>query len=301
MEQHVRIGSIIRELRKMIGLSQKELAEGICTQAQISKLENGDEYPYSITLYEISKRLGVDMNYFFHSIETPRLDYVEEVKHLIRQYIRKRDYDSVALIIERERTSPLFQTLANKQFLLWHEGICDYYVYKNKERSLHKLREAIKLTQTSDSYYKEREIEVLNSIAIIHDEEKEFEKAIGMYRTALTQLKYLPQVKDEKIKIRILYGLARTLTEMGQYKESLTYSERGIHLCISCESLYLFGELHYQSGCNLIKLGQKESGTRYLEKAVLIFELEKNEKFAALVRQQMKKLLDEPVAAGKSL
>lgn len=298
MERHVRIGSIIRDLRKMVGLSQKELAEGICTQAQISKLENGDEYPYSITLYEISKRLGVDMNYFFHIIETPRLDYVEEVKHLIRQYIRKRDYESVAHIINREIDSPLFQTPANKQFLMWHEGICHYYVYKNKEMCLAKLHEAIKLTQTSDSYYKEREIEILNSIAIIHDEEKEFTKAVEIYRMALTQLKYLPQVKDKKIKIRILYGLARTLTEMGEFKESLMYSERGIHLCISCESLYLFGELHYQSGCNLIKMGQKEKGTSYLEKAIFIFELEKNEKFAGLVRQHMKKLLGEQTNAS---
>ncbi|MFC3884600.1 helix-turn-helix domain-containing protein [Bacillus songklensis] len=293
MEQQVRIGSIIRELRKMVGLSQKELAQGICTQAQISKLENGDEYPYSITLYEISKRLGVDMNYFFDIIETPRLDYVAEVKNLIRQYIRKRDYDSVAHIVQREKESPLFQTPANKQFLMWHEGICDYYVYKNKDKSLSKLYEAITLTQTSHSYYKEREIEVLNSVAIIHNEEKEFGRAVDIYKTALTQLKYLPQIKNEKIKIRILYGLSRTLTEMGEYKESLVYSERGIHLCISCESLYLFGELHYQSGCNLIKMQQKEKGTQYLEKAIFIFGLEKNEKFVALVKQQMKKLLEQ--------
>lgn len=59
-----RIGSVMRDLRKMAGLTQQELSRDICTQAQISKIENGEEYPSSITLYKISKRLGVDVNYF---------------------------------------------------------------------------------------------------------------------------------------------------------------------------------------------------------------------------------------------
>ncbi|MBR8644357.1 helix-turn-helix transcriptional regulator [[Brevibacterium] frigoritolerans] len=54
----------MKELRKQIGLSQEELATGICTQAQISKIEKGDVYPYASTLYLISQRLGVDVNYF---------------------------------------------------------------------------------------------------------------------------------------------------------------------------------------------------------------------------------------------
>ena len=38
------IGQRIRELRKSLKLSQEELAEGICTQAQISKIEKGDVF-----------------------------------------------------------------------------------------------------------------------------------------------------------------------------------------------------------------------------------------------------------------
>ena len=44
------VGKKIKELRKQIGLSQEELAEGICTQAQISKIEKGVVYPYATTL-----------------------------------------------------------------------------------------------------------------------------------------------------------------------------------------------------------------------------------------------------------
>nr|WP_188109052.1 MULTISPECIES: helix-turn-helix transcriptional regulator [Streptococcus] len=46
-------------------LSQKELAEGICKQGQISRLENGEYTPGSELLHQLAKRLSVSMDYFF--------------------------------------------------------------------------------------------------------------------------------------------------------------------------------------------------------------------------------------------
>ncbi|TYR80904.1 helix-turn-helix domain-containing protein [Priestia megaterium] len=286
-----RIGSVMRELRKMAGLTQQELSKDICTQAQISKIENGEEYPSSITLYKISKRLGVDVNYFFDTVESPRLDYVDAVKSLIRQYIRQRDYESIDHIIRKEKKSPLFQNPVNKQFLAWHEGICMYHLNKNKEQALEKLYEAIDYTRQSKTFYKEREIEILNSIAIIYHEEKQFQESAELYKQALKHLNSLPQVRQENIKIRILYGLSKTLADMDQYEESITYSSRGIDLCISNESMYLFGELHYQTGESLIKLGKIEAGKDYLEKSVMIFNLQRNDKFVDLVKSEIQELL----------
>ena len=50
--------------------SQKELAEGICKQGQISRLENGEYTPGSDVLYKLSKKLNVSMDYFFIFIRT---------------------------------------------------------------------------------------------------------------------------------------------------------------------------------------------------------------------------------------
>ncbi|MBN8253285.1 helix-turn-helix transcriptional regulator [Priestia flexa] len=285
-----RIGRVMRELRKMAELTQQELAKDICTQAQISKIENGEEYPSSITLYKLSKRLGVDVNYFFDTVESPRLDYVDAVKSLIRQYIRQRDYEAIDHIIKKEKESPLFQTTLNKQFLTWHEGICTYYLHKQKEKAFSLLYEAIDYTKQSKTFYKEKEIEILNSVAIIYHEEKEYENAEELYRQALKHITALPQIRQEMLKVRILYGLSKTLADMKQYEESITYSSRGIDLCITNESMYLFGELHYQTGENLIKLGRVKQGKEYLEKSVHIFQLQRNEKFTELVKSEINEL-----------
>ncbi|WP_399208034.1 helix-turn-helix domain-containing protein [Sutcliffiella rhizosphaerae] len=54
------IGDKIKELRINAGYSQRELADGICPQAQISKIERGSVFPIANTLFHISEKVGVD-------------------------------------------------------------------------------------------------------------------------------------------------------------------------------------------------------------------------------------------------
>ena len=59
------LASRIKNRRKELKLSQKELADGICKQGQISRLENGEYTPGSELLYQLAKKLNVSMDYFF--------------------------------------------------------------------------------------------------------------------------------------------------------------------------------------------------------------------------------------------
>lgn len=78
--QLTEIGKKISELRNEMTLTQEEVAEEICSQASISLIEKGELDPNATILYQIAKKLGVDVNYFFHIGSTPRLDYINEVE-----------------------------------------------------------------------------------------------------------------------------------------------------------------------------------------------------------------------------
>ena len=56
MYESIEIGHVLKSLRKSMDLSQQQLAEGICTQAQISKIENSNEIPSSL-IFSSSKSL----------------------------------------------------------------------------------------------------------------------------------------------------------------------------------------------------------------------------------------------------
>ncbi len=62
------IAKRVQRLRKDAAMTQMELSRGICTQAQISNIEKGHLNPSSLTLFQISQKLNVDMNYFFCSL-----------------------------------------------------------------------------------------------------------------------------------------------------------------------------------------------------------------------------------------
>ncbi|KFM95688.1 XRE family transcriptional regulator [Bacillus clarus] len=50
----------IKKFRCFAGFTQFDLAKGICSQAQISKIETGNGIPSSYLLIEIAKKLDID-------------------------------------------------------------------------------------------------------------------------------------------------------------------------------------------------------------------------------------------------
>ena len=284
-------GKILESLRIYKGLTLPQLAEGICSEEDMIQFEKEEKYPTIDQLYMIAMKLNVELNHFFDIASTGTYNYAIAVTELIKKYKRERDYNAINEIIKKEQGNPLFKHTSFKQFLTWHEGICIYYLNDDKERSVALLYEALDLTNSERKELTEREIEILTSVAIIEKDCGNLEASVEVFRESLNNLTKLPQVVDSKIWLRILYGLAQALSKLEKYEESLIYCSKGIDNCIYEENMYLFGELHYQTGMNYIKVGKLEEGKEYLEKAVLIFNLQQNDKFASLVIKEMENLL----------
>lgn len=284
------IGQAIKELRQDIGLSQEELASGICNQAQISNLENNNAMPSALLLNQIATKLGVDMNYFFEMQESHKVEYLQNSKKYIRKLIRMRDYENLYDTVLAEKKQPYYQELENLQFLLWHEAICIHYLKNESTRSLEMLNEALGITNNK-KYYTEQEIEILISIAIIETETKLYTKAEEDFKKALDSLQSTPQITNPSIELRIIYGLTKLLTDSGRYEESLNYCLKGIRICKKMESLYALGELHYQSGSNYARMGNKEKAISAFENAINLFELQGNHRFVQLVKKYRAELL----------
>ncbi|WP_442596368.1 helix-turn-helix domain-containing protein [Neobacillus sp. D3-1R] len=283
------IGEKIRELRKLLGLTQKDVAAGICTQAQISKIENGDVDPYGSTLYQISQRLGVDVNYFFDIGSTPRLDYVKEVGRQLNITRRNFNYEEMKQLVENEEQNPLFtQNRKNLQLLLWHKGIYEYELNHNIEKAFCLLDEAITLTHSK--HFTEREIEILLSKGVILFEEGRLEEALSIYNPAKEHLRLLPHLQDETIISRLYYNTARTLTRLEQYEQSIAICKEAIHWCIEKDNLFILGELHYHIGYNYELIKNNQLAIKYMEKALTVFDLQNDKKYFVFIESKLKSL-----------
>jgi transcriptional regulator with XRE-family HTH domain len=273
------LGNEIKTLRKSRGFSQKELSEGICSQAQISRIEKGDVYPLAPTLYELSIRLGVEISYFFERALVGRIDYVEEVYYQTREAIIKHDYQKVKEIVQTEIKNPLYKNYLDfRQFIMWHQGVCEYHINYDRDNALDLIDQSFKLTHTC-KYYSEREIEILNSKGVIYLLNGEYPLAITLFQKLLLEHEKLKYERDNAIKIRLYYNLAKALNKVGKLNESTNICEKGINYCVSKNNMYLFGQLYFQIGYNLYQLEEKEQARHYFLKSYTIFEFQKNTTF----------------------
>ena len=285
------IGKEIKNLRQDLGISQSELSDGICTQSQISKIEKGEVYPLANTLYFIAERLGVDVNYFYELATIPHLEYVKAVKEQVRKALNTYNYEEVYSIIKGEKNNPLFSNnRENKQFLLWNEGICIFHMKKDKQKALQLMDEALEVTKMTNKLIGEREIEIINSIGIIHSETGEYLKSIENLNIALKHFNKLPFVHDYSIKTKILYNTAIALTNNKKYIEAIKVSRDGIEWCINNNSLYLLGSLYYHIGYNDFLLKNTHDAKAYYEKAILIFELQNNFDTINFIKEKINEL-----------
>lgn len=287
------IGDTLRSFREYKKLSIEELSEGVCTEEALSSFEKQVSYPDLETLNSLLRKLNVDLAYFFNVASKSSINYSNAVIRLINRYKRDWDYERIQEILDKELCNPIFQTDHLRQFLIWHQGICKFYLEKNLDEALELLYEAIDITNKKREDFNEREIEILTSIAILHKESNKFEEAISIFKKALDYFESLPDILDPRGKIRVYFGLAQALTEVCQYEESLIYCKTGIEYCITHELIYLLSSLYYQTGENLIKLFRKEEGLEYLDRAIYILKVQENKKFIKIIENEKDKLLHQ--------
>ncbi|MEC2743905.1 helix-turn-helix domain-containing protein [Bacillus cereus group sp. MYBKT14-1] len=283
------LGITIKELRIKKNISQSELCYGICSQSQISKIEKGMIYPSSILLYQLSERLGIDPNNIFALTQNKRLKYVENVKYVIKDCLKQKQYKELYEIVKKEKNLNNFQTKDEKQFLIWHEAIAIFMVDKSIKTALDFLNNALKLTLTNSDFLSEREIDIMQTMAIFYAENKEYEKSINIFKKCLTNFNKLDFPRDKEIKLKLMLNLAKCFDFTYQYEEAIKYIDKGIKLAINLNTLYLLGELFYLKGQCLLKMKQHnvEEVIYNWKKALFIFELTEKEYYTKMLPDEL--------------
>lgn len=293
-ESIANLGEILQSIRVYKGIDIEELAEDICSVEELDCIEKNNQLPTIDQLFKLANKLNIQVSDFLEFTSAGSVNYVSAVSELIQKYKRKRNYYAINEIIQKEKENPLFNFPSGKQFLLWHEAICLYYLSETEKRdkaySIKMLHDAIKLTNPSGKGLTEREIEIKVAMALIEKDDLNFELAISILKEVLEDMDKLPGLSEPKVRLRALFGLSQSLSKIGKYQESLVYSEKGIKQCINDEILYLLGEFLYQSGLNNLKIGDVPLGVEYFTKSLQIFKLQENEILSNIVQNELEKL-----------
>lgn len=136
------IGNKFKTKRKALGLSQKDLADGICEQSLISKIERTNYFPSSDVLYSLSQKLQVDIIYFFdESYET-----VSDLRKFISmssKLLEHRNYNELKYLYNLEKSNQNSFNEDEQSYLTWIKAIILFYNYDKKDSAIELLKNLI--------------------------------------------------------------------------------------------------------------------------------------------------------------
>lgn len=277
-------GSLIKSKRKELGLTQKELSEGICTQALISRIEKGDIVPQNSILQQLGSRLQLnDKELSTLAYKTRYDNEIDELKRNIRRALTRRDYDYIEKILEQNKILINNANNENDQaFFIWMNASLQDKLYNQKDKALKILTE-IPLLNLED----ELAIEILNAIGVIYYQGNEFKQALNVFQHAVSMIE---DNIDYMIQTKLLFNYALTLEEYDEDKKALDYIIQAIERLIIEDSMYLLGDLYHTKGFVLRKLGHLEEAKKSNQLALSIFEIQNNNKFKVMTQLEIKEI-----------
>lgn len=230
----------LKSKRKEKGFSQKMLANGICEQSQISKIERGQYMPAADLLYKLAKRLEVSVEYFF-SQEVKTTSNLVEFKRLAEKLLEDRNYADLDYLFQLETGKNHYLSLEDQAYLTWIEAIIDFYLHYMQDRPINTLENLLhKLPSQLPICLK-----ILNTLSNFYFVSKNEEKYEENHKLLLELYREKDLNHQEYLfgYIRVRYNFAYFLYQKGRNLEAMQEALETIEFCKQKETSYQLAPL----------------------------------------------------------
>lgn len=236
----VNIADKLKTKRKEYGLSQSELAEGICEQSQISKIERGNYMPTAILLHKLAGRLNVTIDYFFDD-QIESVSNLKEFMRLSSKLLEDRNYKDLEYLYNLEKEKQSFLSLDEESYLTWVYSIILFYTYNEKDKAISLLEKKMTSVSEKHSVY----LKILNTLSNFYslvgrdeDYERNYQKLIQLYSE-----KDFDSQEFLFGYIRTRYNYAHHLLAKDKTLEAIQIAIETIEVCKEYETSYQLAPL----------------------------------------------------------
>ncbi|HFI0405798.1 TPA: helix-turn-helix domain-containing protein [Streptococcus suis] len=276
------LASRIKNRRKELKLSQKELADGICKQGQISRLENGEYTPGSELLYQLAKKLNVSMDYFFDEHISDESVELIEFKKISKNFINHRNYESLKYIYELEKGKLHRLSLSDKIYLEWVGSLVDFYYFQKREEAMENLEEILKSLTKIDINY----LQISNTLFnFYYDTENlgRFDRIKEDLNEQIMKLS-LDKMEELELSIKFNYNLSRYYWLQKNIDLAIKQVTATIKLCQEYRTSYLLADLFLLLGNLSLNFSERKTVKSYFEIAHFLYKyIEDNNEMALTV------------------
>ncbi len=268
MEEAIQsFGQNLKILRKERKLTQKMLAEGICAQSLISRVENDEELPNAVILQQICQRLEITMDQLM-------LSQVEAITKLNRKFDEihthfiQTNYEKVYALIHDENFVNQLQLEIDLQRYYYYLGSCQYYVKNDTQLAIESLKRGILYTYGQNkSNISMVELQLISCLGRVYGENGQSKKALELTSYCFNLFKQLPNEQKIFELVKVAYNYADVLFQMNELELALEVIEEGFLVGQQFSSYYYLKELFLLKGLVLQKKEKMLEASEYFELA----------------------------------
>ena len=241
---------VLRNRRAMLGLTQEQLCEGICSVKSLRRAEKGQTDMQMESVRKILNRLGLSGQMQWARLITNDRDVIKDAEKLI-YYMNNRDYVMAYEKLEKLKLKVSSDIPQNKQFFMERQAILDLEQGKiDLEEFVKRERQALwytlpvaNLLEQKNIYLTERELTCIrNSWRGMKEEEKR--KSINF----LMEFCERHNSDEDVLEAVSMYefvteGAVDALGNMGEHEWAVRIDKKAIKASLSCRRMW---GIHYK-------------------------------------------------------
>lgn len=299
------IGKFMKIRRTEMGITQLQLAEGICSVATLSRIENGENPPTQKHIRALLQRLGYSDAPIMFMTDQVEAD-IARLQFEIRTVLALNDY---------ARAEPMIESLGkmkdnfSNMDTLFYEVVSTVLSFRDKDtpRGAAIVRLENALRAVHPNYSPQRlpltltyiEAVALNNIANCHYRLGNLEEAIRYYKHI--QHFYEDVIQDLEEAKRLLpmiyYNLSKMLGLLGRYDECIEICDRGIRYAKKVRRFADMPETLYNKAWSMVrrnKPGDLEAARQAAKEASVLLPIyETNPRMILLLEKMFKEYFGE--------
>lgn len=288
-------------------LSQEKLSEGICTPETFSRIETGKRPPRRSTYHALNTKLSLRRDYFYSIIATDDFAVLEE-KWKLDMLLMLRQWNEAESVLGILKDKLDMTQGCNRQYAVICESIIRQELNRaNPEEEVKRLIDALKYTvdHLPDHYNVEEwpetfwlhpftngEINALINIAdalVLNGQIRQavylLERVYGFYEDSFVN----PEFHYRNL-VLVEGRLCVYCAKLGEYREVLSFCEKGICLTLSCKSMKMIPMFVNNKADALENLGEKEPALKFYRIAFYLSEFMQTVT-AAVAKRSYEKLI----------
>lgn len=232
------LGTVLKELRKEKGLTQKELATGICAQSMLSAIENNVYVPNANLLVNLANRLEVNLNEISLAANykiSSEADFNEKVDKLCNAH----QYSELLKFLQLPGTVDHLKTETQLQAYYYYLGIA--------QLQTNALESALRSFKLSLADINHRHLETISRLAYlsmgyVYALQNKKTAAIDNIDLAFRNMSNYSYDENQNI---LYYLVALIYFKLNDYQDATAYLVNGISFIAKHDSHYMLANCYF--------------------------------------------------------